>query len=429
MQKSEVRSQKSEDRDQRSEIKGQMLKTGSHRNSQSEIRNLKLNGAKLSFWKIVAVFIAVVGVYSLFVRFTKGLGASTNLSDFVPWGLWIGIDFIGVGLAAAGFTIAATAHIFHNHKYESIARPAILSAYIGYMMVVALLVIDLGKPENFWHPLVMWNIHSVMFEITWCVICYSTILTIEFAPVVLEKYKFDKLLKIIKKITPAAVILGVLFSTLHQSSFGSLYLIVPAKVYPLWYSSFLPVHFFISCIAAGLSMIILSAYLCARAFKQGLNIRILSGLGKGVLAVLIIELVFKFVELYSTGKFSLLFAQTGETYFFWLEIFLGSVIPIWILANPKYKVNRTGLYFASIFTISGFILNRMNVCVTSLVRSSGQSYSPSFEEVGITLFLILVSVLAFKFIVENFRVFEEKVHDEVEVSKEEIETKDLIFDK
>ena len=137
------------------------------------------------------------------------------------------------------------------------------------MMVVALLVIDFGRPENFWHPLVMWNIHSVMFEITWCVICYSTVLTIEFAPVILEKYKLNKLLKIVKKITAPVVIFGVLFSTLHQSSFGSLYLIVPGKVYPLWYSSFFPVHFFISCIAAGLSMIIFEAYLSQELLTKG----------------------------------------------------------------------------------------------------------------------------------------------------------------
>ncbi len=377
---------------------------------------------RLTFWKSAAVIIAIIGIYSLIIRFTKGLGASTNLSDMVPWGLWIGFDFIGVGLAAAGFTIAATAHIFHNHKYESIARPAILTAYIGYMMVVVLLVIDLGKPENFWHPLVMWNVHSVMFEITWCVICYSTILTIEFAPVILEKYNFNKLIKILKKITPAVVIFGVLFSTLHQSSFGSLYLIVPAKVYPLWYSPFLPVHFFISCIAAGLSMIIFEAYLCARAFGQGLNIRILSGLGKGVLAVLIIEFIFKFGEIFSTGKFSLLFADVSETYFFWFEILLGFVIPIWILTNPKYRANRMWLYFAAIFTMSGFILNRMNVCVTSLVRSSGQSYSPSIEEIGITLFLVMCVMIAFKIIVEKFQVFEkEEANTKTETSKDEIE--------
>ena len=213
---------------------------------------MKNNIFKFTFWKVISVIIAIIGIYSLYIRFSKGLGASTNLTDAVPWGFWIGFDFIGVGLAAAGFTIAATAHIFNNHKYESIARSAILTAFIGYMMVVALLVIDLGKPENFWHPLVMWNVHSVMFEITWCVICYSTVLSIEFAPVIFEKFKLKWPLKQVKKITIPVVICGVLFSTLHQSSFGSLYLIVPGKVYPLWYSSILPIHFFVSCIAAGL---------------------------------------------------------------------------------------------------------------------------------------------------------------------------------
>ena len=190
-----------------------------------------------------------------------------------------------------------------------------------------------------------------MFEITWCVICYSAVLTIEFVPVILEKFKMNKILKMVKKITIPVVIFGVLFSTLDQSSFGSLYLIAPAKVYPLWYSSFLPIHFFISCIAAGLSMIILEAYLCARAFNQGLNIRILSGLGRGVLVVIVIETVFKFIDLSLTGKLPLLFGQGNETYFFWFEIILGSVIPILILTHPKSKVNRTGLQFQVLFLI------------------------------------------------------------------------------
>jgi len=237
-------------------------------------------------------------------------------------------------------------------------------------------------------------------------------------------------LKFLTKITPGAVIMGVLFSTLHQSSFGSLYLIVPQKVYPLWYSSFLPVHFFISCIAAGFSMIIFSAYLCARAFKQGLNIRILSGLSKGILIVLVTEFIFKFTELISTGKFSLMFSAAAETYFFWIEIFIGFIIPILILINPKYKINRTGLYFASIFTISGFILNRMNVCVTSLVRSSGQSYSPSFEEVGITLFLILTAVISFRLIAGNFRIFsKDEIHSEINLEDTKVKTGNLVFNK
>ncbi|HEX2984245.1 MAG TPA: NrfD/PsrC family molybdoenzyme membrane anchor subunit, partial [Ignavibacteriales bacterium] len=177
---------------------------------------------KLTFWKAVGTVIFLVGAYSAFLRFTQGLGATTHLSDKIPWGLWIGFDFIGVGLAAAGFTIAATVHIFNVHKFEPIVRPSILIAYVGYSLVVLLLIVDLGRPENFWHPLIMWNHHSVMFEITWCIICYTTVLTLEFAPVVLEKFNLHAPKKLLRKISIPVVIAGVLFSTLHQSSFGSL---------------------------------------------------------------------------------------------------------------------------------------------------------------------------------------------------------------
>lgn len=392
---------------------------------------MKINSLfKPTFWKSISAIIILVGMYSLISRFVLGLGKTTNLSDLVPWGLWIGFDFIGVGLAAAGFTIAATAHIFNAHKFHSIVRPAILTAYIGYIIVILLLVIDLGKPENFWHPLVMWNLHSVMFEITWCVICYSTILTLEFAPVILEKFNLKAPINLLRKISIPVVICGVLFSTLHQSSFGSLYLIAPAKVYPLWYSSFLPVHFFISCIAAGLSMIIFEAYLCARALKQGLQVWVLSGLGKVILTVLSIELVFKFSDLIMSGKFSILFLHAEETYLFWLEIIIGSIIPIAILSIPGYLKERKWLYFASVFTLSGFVLNRLNVSITSLVRSSGVNYLPTFSEISITLLLVTLGMLAFRFVTEHFAVFEKKIeiNDSVR-EKVDLEQKELIFGK
>ena len=348
----------------------------------------------------------------------------------VPWGLWIGIDFIGVGLAAAGFTIAATAQIFNARKYQFIVRPAILTAYIGYIIVILLLVIDLGKPQNFWHPLIMWNLHSVMFEITWCVICYSTILTLEFAPVILEKFNLNAPIKLLRKISIPVVICGVLFSTLHQSSFGSLYLIAPAKVYPLWYSSFLPVHFFVSCIAAGLSMIIFEAYLCARAFRQGLQIWVLSGLGKVIFTVLSIELIFKFSDLILGGKLIYLFLPAQETYLFWLEVIVGFIVPMAILAIPGYINDRKWLYFASVFTISGFVLNRMNVSITSLIRTSGQNYIPSFYEISITLLLVVLGMWTFKIITKHFKVFETNfvLNSEV-VESADLKQRELIFGK
>lgn len=376
-----------------------------------ENTNMKIsNLLKLSFWKSIGILILIVGAYASYIRFTKGLGASTNLTDAVPWGLWIGFDFIGVGLAAAGFTIAATAHIFNSHKFEPIVRPAILTAYVGYSLVVLLLVIDLGRPENFWHPLIMWNHTSVMFEITWCVICYSTILTIEFAPVILEKYNLTKPIKILKKISIPVVICGVLFSTLHQSSFGSLYLIMPAKVYPLWYSSILPVHFFISCIAAGLSMIIFESYIFVRAFRQGLDVHLLSGLGKVIYIVLCVSLAVKFTDFALAGKLSYLFIPCSETYLFWLEIILGSLIPVLIFSNKFLRLERQWLYFGSVLSLCGFVLNRMNVSITSLIQSSGQKYIPSFEEISITLMIAVIGLWAFSFVARKFKVFPKEIN-------------------
>ncbi len=363
---------------------------------------------KFSFWKVVSVIIIICGLFSAYYRFTKGLGTTTNLTDKVPWGLWIGFDFLGVGLAAAGFTIAATVHIFNLHRFEPIVRPAVLTAFIGYSLVIGLLVVDLGRPENFWHPLVMWNVHSVMFEITWCIICYTTVLLLEFAPVILEKLNLKAPILLLKKISIPIVIAGVLFSTLHQSSFGSLYLITPGRLHPLWYSSILPIHFYISCIAAGLSMIIFESYLNARAFYSGLRLKILSELSLVVLFVLIIEFLLKFIDFIFSDKLMLLFTASMETSLFYLEIIIGTIIPIIILSNKNNRENKGMLFVASGMVISGFILNRMNVCITGMAASSGVNYFPSIDEITITFMLLVFALLAFRFVVRNFRVFQDE---------------------
>lgn len=374
---------------------------------------------KPSFWKIVSVIIVTMGVISTYFRFSLGLGATTNLKDSVPWGLWIGFDFIGVGLAAAGFTIAATVHIFNIHKYEPLVRPAILTAFLGYSVVVCLLLVDLGRPENFWHPLVMWNIHSVMFEITWCIICYSTVLLLEFAPVVLEKFNLKAPIKFLKIISIPVVIAGVLFSTLHQSSFGSLYLIVPGKLHPLWYSSLLPIHFYVSCIAAGLSMIIFESYLIARGCTKehgfcntGLKLNILSGAAFVVWIALIVGLLLKIYDFVNNDKLIYLTIPSMETSLFYLEIILGTLIPIYLLSYKKFRADKKWLYIISILVISGLILNRLNVSITGLVASSGINYFPSFDEISITMMLVVIAVFVFRLITKNFSVF---ISEEAEV--------------
>jgi Ni/Fe-hydrogenase subunit HybB-like protein len=389
---------------------------------------------KPTFWKVVSVIIVTMGLFSTYFRFSQGLGATTNLQDTVPWGLWIGFDFIGVGLAAAGFTIAATVHIFNIHKYEPLVRPAILTAFLGYSVVVCLLVVDLGRPENFWHPLIMWNIHSVMFEITWCLICYTTVLILEFAPVVLEKYKLKAPIKFLKIISLPVVIAGVLFSTLHQSSFGSLYLIVPGKLHPLWYSSLLPVHFYISCIAAGLSMIIFESYLIARTFTKengfdntGLKMDILSGAAFVVLIALIAGLLLKIYDFIDNGKLIYLTIPSTETYLFYLEILLGTIIPIYLLFNRRIREDKKWLYIISICVISGLVLNRLNVSITGLAASSGINYFPSFDEISITMMLVVLAIFAFRLIAKNFVVFVSEESEDSVNKKNVTKSKQIIL--
>ena len=205
---------------------------------------MKLQFPKLTVWRAIFAAIMLSGLYATYLRVMYGLGGSTNLSDKFPWGIWIGFDVMcGVGLAAGGFTLVAMVHIFNIEAYKPVLRPAILTAFLGYSLVVVGLLFDLGRPDRLWHPLVMWNPHSVMFEVAWCVTLYSTVLFLEFLPMVFEKFGMHKPLEWIHRISVPLMILGVLLSTLHQSSLGTLFLIVPEKLYALWYTPILPLLF------------------------------------------------------------------------------------------------------------------------------------------------------------------------------------------
>jgi Ni/Fe-hydrogenase subunit HybB-like protein len=260
-----------------------------------------------------------------------------------------------------------------------------------------------------------------MFEITWCIICYSTVLLLEFAPVILEKFNLKAPIKFLKIISIPIVIAGVLFSTLHQSSFGSLYLIVPGKLHQLWYSSLLPIHFYVSCIAAGLSMIIFESYLITRSCTKedgfrntGLKMNILSGTSFVVWIALIAGLFLKIYDFVSNDKLIYLTIPSMETSLFYLEIIIGTIVPIYLLSYKKFREDKKWLYIISICVISGLILNRLNVSITGLVASSGINYFPSFDEISITMMLVVLAIFAFRLIAKNFSVF---ISEESEASE------------
>ncbi len=373
---------------------------------------------KITFWGAVFWIIVAIGIYSTIVRFTKGLGAVTNLSDKFPWGLWIGFDVLcGVGLAAGGFVVAAAVYIFNLEEYKSILPSAILTAFLGYLLVIFALLYDLGKPWNIWHPIIMWNPESVMFEVAWCVMLYTTVLALEFSPMLFQKLRLETPRKIIKSITIPLVVAGVILSTLHQSSLGSLYLIVPEKLYPIWYSSNLPYLFFLSAVAVGPAMVTIESYLSSRAFKREIELHILSKLAKVTAVALMVYFVLKVEDIVNYKLFPYIFTFNYEAIMFWLEFVVGVIVPIILLINPKIRASKKGLFIAQFITVLGFILNRLNVSITALENYTQAGYFPKWTEISITLFLVALGFAAFRLIAKNLPVFPPEVEERKSLSE------------
>lgn len=361
---------------------------------------------KFTFWKVVGIVIVTAGLYSTVFRFSHGLASSVGLSDTFPWGLWTGFKLWCVCLAGGGFTLCAITHIFNIEQFKPLTRPAILMAFLGYLLFIIALIFDLGKPWDIWHVMIMWNIHSVMFEVAWCVMLYTTVLFLEFAPAVLERFHLTRTMAIIKKVSLVIMILGILLSTMHQSSLGSLFLIVPSKMYPLWYSPLLPVYFYFSAIATGFSMVIFGSYQSARSFGKGLHLTLLSKLAFYSAIFTTAIIVIRFTDIIVSGKAGYLVMPVQETIYFWIEVLLSYFIPLAIFSQKKLRQNRKWLYIGSVIMVSGAMLNRMNTSITSLVQTSHTNYIPTIHEVTITLMLAVLGLFAFKLAVEYLPVFE-----------------------
>ena len=377
---------------------------------------------KLTVWRAIFAAIMLSGLYATVIRVIYGLGGSTNLTDKFPWGLWIGFDVMcGVGLAAGGFTLVALVHIFNIQQYKPILRPAILTAFLGYSLVVVGLLYDLGRPDRLWHPLVMWNPHSVMFEVAWCVTLYTTVLFLEFLPVVFERFGFHKPLEWIHKISVPLMILGVLLSTLHQSSLGTLFLIVPEKLYPLWYTPILPLLFYISSIAVGLAMTVFESWHSSRAFGRALELPLLASMARVLAVVMSVYLWIRVLDMSHRHVFGLLAVNRTETWLFLLEMGL-MVIPTVLLFQRSVRMQPAKLYVCAVMVVFGFIANRLNVGITGLESGSGTHYVPRWTEVAVTLSIVAAGFAVFRAIAQYFPIFEahsrEPAADEMEEQEE-----------
>ncbi len=361
--------------------------------------------SRISVWHAVLVGILGAGLYSTYVRFFHGLGASTALRDGFPWGLWIGFDVLcGVALAGGGFTVGAAVYVFHADRFKPIIRPTILTAFLGYMLVVVGLMFDLGHPWYIWHAIIMWNPHSVMFEVAWCVMLYSTVLALEFSPILFEGLGFKKAADAVHQLIVPLVVLGVLLSMLHQSSLGSLFLILPGKLHPLWYSPLLPIFFFISAVALGCGMTIFESFLSYRVFRKRIEMHILSDLGKVMAVALMLYLLVKYLDMSSRGVLGLAFQPTYEGRMFLFEMMLGVVAPLILLLIKRVRNDEFGLFTIACMVVLGIVTNRLNVATTGLESYAGR-YFPSWMELSVTAMIVACGFVAFGLAVKYLPVF------------------------
>ncbi|MBW1901859.1 MAG: polysulfide reductase NrfD [Deltaproteobacteria bacterium] len=364
-------------------------------------------------FNVIAGFIIIVGLILTVQRFVGGLAAVTALDDYNPWGIWIGFDLlVGVALAAGGYLTSAAVYLFGMKKYHAAVRPAILTAFLGYVLVVLALNYDVGRPWRLPFPFIELGTTSVLFVVGCCVALSITVLFLEFSPAALEWLGKDKLRRLVSKSTLVLTVFGVILFTLHQSSLGALFLIAPSKLHPLWYSSYLPAFFFVSSIVAGLSMVIFESTLSHRYFADQMDEahlnekdQIALGFGKAAAWILAGYFAMKVVGIYAGNQWHLLSTCYGK--WFLVEILGFVALPCFLYAVGVRKKSLGLIRFTAVWAVLGIIVNRFNVSLVAFNwhLPSSERYFPKWEEIGISIFMVTLGLVAFRFIVTRMAVF------------------------
>jgi Ni/Fe-hydrogenase subunit HybB-like protein len=376
-------------------------------------------------WVIVISAVALIGLIFLAMRFIFGLGFVTNLNQYFPWGIWIGLDVAtGVALAAGGFTTAALGHIWHRDKYEVLIRPALLTAMLGYTFVALSVVTDIGRWYYVWHPLVMWNGNSALFEVGICVMVYLSVLYIEFLPIVTERFIgrvnlpgilsglnkiVDSILRFLdrtlNKFMFVFIIAGVVLSCLHQSSLGTLMIIAGEKMHPLWQTPVLPLLFLLSAFSVGFPMVIMESLTSSKSFGLKPEKDVLTSLSRFVGPILGVYLAAKIGDMFIRETFVYLTELTLPSIMFTIEIVFGVIIPLRMFLSASVRQSTTGLYIASMLVIFGVVLNRFNNYIIAYNPPYTEtSYFPSIGEISVTLGFVALEILVYRAFVMIFPI-------------------------
>lgn len=376
---------------------------------------LKPKGKWLTPFNIISLPIMLLGLVLIVIRFWKGIGSITNLTQEVPWGLWIGFDVVtGVAFAGGAYVLTFMVYILNMKNYHSIVRVTVLNGFLAYVFYAGALLLDLGRPWNVINPIIGngFGTSSVLFLVAWHFLLYMMAQLIEFSPAIAEWLGKKRAHRILSRMTVAAVIFGITLSTLHQSGLGALYLMAKDKIHPLWYNEFIPIMFFVSSIFAGLSLVIFEGSITSKVFSDHISEKnhhahngIVVGLSK-ICAVTMFAYFFLQVLVFVHGQhWDLLFTAMG--YWYLVEM-LGFVFLPMLLFFYSYRRNNTLLVkIAAIITMLGIIINRLNVTVIGFRWDAAEHYYPSWMEIVVTLAVIFTEIWIFRWIINRMPVLRE----------------------
>lgn len=354
------------------------------------------------------IFLVVLAALGSMVRFIFGLGATTNLNDTYPWGLWISFDVVtAVPLAAGAFTLGVVAHVFRIEKLEPLVRPAIVTGFLGYSLVCVGLLLDLGQPHRGIYVLFPWNwnVHSPMFEVSMCVMAYTTVLFLEFLHPVSERFGWHIPLRLLRNLQIPFAILAAMISTLHQSTLGTFFLIAVDKLHALWYTPLLPLQFWLSAIFTGLCIVMLEASLVHRYMGQPDESKLLATLTRIIPWIMGAYMLAKFVPLLAAPQ-GPLFDRPILTALFLVEITIGLLLPFWMFLQSRIRTDKSMQLRAAGLAIFGLVLNRFNVSMFGMIQPGQEIYVPNLLESIVTTGIIAAHILFFVLIAKYFPIFE-----------------------
>jgi len=379
------------------------------------LSELKPKGKIFTPFNIISLPIMLLGLVLIVIRFWKGIGSITNLTQEVPWGLWIGFDVVtGVAFAGGAYVITFMVYILNMKKYKSIVRVTVLNGFLAYVFYAGALLLDLGRPWNVVNPIIgnSFGTSSVLFLVAWHFLLYMIAELIEFSPAIAEWLGAKRIHKILSGMTIAAVIFGITLSTLHQSGLGALYLMARDKIHPLWYNEFIPIMFFVSSIFAGLSLVIFEGSISQRVFFNQISEKnhkahhnIVIGLSKICAMAMFAYFFLQVLVFVHNQHWDLLNTPMGYWY---LTEMIGFVLLPMLLFYFSYRRNNVLLIkVAAVITMLGIIINRLNVSVIGFRWDAVSHYYPSWMEIVVTLAVIFTEIWIFRWVINRMPVLRE----------------------